>query len=236
MPELFELRIRQMRICAVTELVCILMGLPVIGLLALALTAEVSLGAAAALAVAALICVVCFACCRVFIGKRRVHGTHCEIPVGIGTYEELTAAMSGTAMRENAYIAFMEQNGMKIRVLMQYAPVFNQQAFSKQRKSVNAEANKQFRISSSVSIYEAFKRLRINLVVCGEADDALLAWVNRDAYPLLHRNEAVVNAAVALGTGKLLFPVCVDHLTLLELKRYEAAARLLAEKLRRTHL
>ena len=235
MPELFELRLRQMRICAGIELACILLGILVIGLLVVDLTAEVSLGAAA-LAVAALICVVCFACCRAFISKRRVHGAHYEIPVGIGTYEKLTAIMSGVVMRKNAHIAFMDQNRMIIRVLMQYAPVFRQQEFLKQRKSVNAEANRQFCIPSSVSIYEVFKQMRINLVVCEEANDALLAWVSRNAHPLLHRNEAVVNAAVVLKTGKLIFPVCVDHLSLLELERYEAAARLLTEKLCETHL
>ena len=69
--------------------------------------------------------------------------------------------------------------------------------------------------------------MRINLVVCDSENTEVYNWVNADTAMLLHRVEAIVSAALILDERKLLFPACMQHLTIAELKRYETAALVL---------
>jgi hypothetical protein len=46
---------------------------------------------------------------------------------------------------------------------------------------------------------------------------------------MLRRNEAIVSAAIIMGEKRLLFPACMEDLSIINLKRYEMAAVVLME-------
>ena len=99
----------------------------------------------------------------------------------------------------------------------------------KQRKRINRSVNAQYGVSTKVSIYEAGKRLRINLIVCDTDSEELHAWCGSKVSYLFDRTESVLSAVIIMDERKLVFPACAGELSVAQVQCYESAAMLLAD-------
>lgn len=231
MPPLFYERVRKMRICASIQLVSII---------ALLVTAGVLVECVFTKAQFAVVCILLFILCVLILAvvlcngyiKRQPCGLKIyDIPIGTGDVESVAEALSASPIGEGAYVSFCKKRNISVRVLIQSAAGFDRKVFSDQRKRLNRKINKANQISTEVPLHEALSSLRINLVVCDRRNAELIAWVGNNTERMLQRNEAVISAAVITEEKKLLFPACINNLTIAELNRYEAAGTLLYEGL-----
>lgn len=128
---------------------------------------------------------------------------------------------------EDTYVILRNEGKYKVRILIQFAPKFDSNFLTKQRKTANRIINKRYNIQSNLPLHDALKMLRINVVVCDEISDNARKWVERNTELLLSRSESIVNAAAFANQGTILFPDCPSGLTYNEILKYELAARTL---------
>lgn len=159
--------------------------------------------------------------------KKQGPGEIYKIKISCTDRESLITSSNSIPICENANVIMLSKDKYKIRILLQFISIFDANILGKQRKVANRMINKQYRISSDLPMHDALKMLRINLVVCDEVSDSTYRWVERDTAHLLSRNESIVNAAIILNQGILLFPDCLPGPTYIEIKKYELAATIL---------
>lgn len=156
--------------------------------------------------------------------------TH-QIPILCTKKDSLITSLNAGQILDDAYIVFQNINTFKLRMLIQFIPQFDKDILAIQRKKANRKINMQCHVKSNQPFHDALKMLRINLVVCEDLSDPVLRWVEHDTANLLSRNESIIQAAVILKQGVLLFPDCPHGLTYIEIKKYELAAKLLCSLL-----
>lgn len=228
MPSLFHDRIRKMRICAFVQLGCFILAIISGGIFIECLFYNVELSVFLCLGSVVCICVLVILFCSRYLKKDTDKLVQYEIPTWASDLEEVAQALSAGQMDSNSYVSFQKRGRISVRILVQYNPEFDKKEASRNRKRVNKVINTKFGVSSRVSMYDALSSIRINMAVCNRRNDDLISWVNTNTGMLLHRNEAILSAAVILDENKLIFPACMENLTIAELNRYEAACLVLA--------
>lgn len=231
MPSLLFERVKKMRICAVIQTVCLILAMMSIciflGCLFYHATLVTSLSFGAVGCVSSLIILLCNRYLKADKSKLEQY----EIPIHTADMASIAAVLIAEKFDNDAYVSFRKQGRISVRILAQYHPEFIKKEVSAKRKRANKRINARFDVSSQVPMYEALSSLRVNLVVCDQRNDDTIAWVNSNTAMLLQRNEAIVSAAVILGEKKLLFPACMENLSIGNVNRYEAAAAVLIASL-----
>ena len=92
---------------------------------------------------------------------------------------------------EDAYVILRNEGKYKVRILMQFAPEFDSNSLTKQRKTANRIINKKYNIQSNLPLHDALKMLRINLVVCDEMSEDACKWVGSNTELLLSEYSAL---------------------------------------------
>lgn len=154
-----------------------------------------------------------------------------QIQISYANKESLITSFNANQIMDDAYIVFQKKDNLRLRLLLQFIPRFDKEVLAKQRKNANKMINKQYNIKGNLPLYDALKMLRINLVICEEMSDSVLHWVERDTAKLMGRNESIINAAVVIKQGMLLFPDCPHGATYIEIRKYELAAKTLCSSL-----
>ena len=152
-----------------------------------------------------------------------------EIPIVASDLEAVVLALNAEKIDDDHYVSFRKKDGIMVRILAQYGSAFTKRESTAKRKRANKVINARYGISSKASLYDALSSLRINLVICNRRNDELLSWLNANTTMMLRRNEAIVSAAIIMGEQRLLFPACMEDLSIINLKRYEMAAVVLME-------
>ena len=228
MPSLFYERVRKMRICAYVQLVCIIFAMMSGGIFIASLFYNAELSVCLGFGSVGCICVLLILFSSRYLKKDTRNLLQYEIPMWATNVEEVASALSAGRIDNDSYVSFRKKGRISVRILVQFDSEFISKEVSRKRKRVNKIINSKFGVSSQVSMYDALSSIRVNLVVCNRRNDELISWVNANTRMLLHRNEAIVSAAVILGENKLIFPACIENLSIAEVSRYEAAGLILA--------
>lgn len=233
MPALLSTRIKLMRRCAVFQLAAVILLAISFGVLIQVLIEQVATygiillsGGAMGLSIVVLLFV------YFFLKRRSGVFTPYRIPISVPDKNAAFQMLYATPIDQNAYLFLGSRGSIKVRLLALYQPSFSASSFSKQRKQINANINQQYHIPQQEPYFDAVSRLRINLVVCDNSNDELEKWVSKNPVHLLSRNESIVSAAILIKEQTLLLPAFLsENLYWKEIKKYEAAATLLVERL-----
>lgn len=224
MPSGLIKKIRTMKICAVIELICVIAII-----MTLALGVEVILVGGSIQVGMVLLCIsacsgVVIACLSKYINGMATHAKNYVIQLNNISLRSVIDAFAASEIGNEGHIAFQAIKGIHYRILIQHIFQFNSSVLAQQRKRLNRIINAKYQIKSTVSMFEAFSSLRINVIVCETSSPALHEYIGQNASNLLSRNESVVQVAVALDEQVMIFPDCISNLSLNEVRRYEAAA------------
>lgn len=224
MPSRLVKTIRINKLAASIELVCTM-----IILLSLGLVVETLLGGGS-IQVIIVLCSVCaiggitIAVLSKKIKSLQKHAETHVIQLNNMSLHSITHAFAASEISNDAYIAFQTIAGISCRILIQYITQFNSSSLAQQRKKANRYVNAKYQVKSTVSMFDALSRLRINVVVCETSSPALHKYISQNATNLLYRNESVVQVAIILDEQVMLFPDCISTLSLTQVRRYQIAA------------
>ena len=224
MPSSLIQKIRIMKSFAVINLICI-----IISIITLALGAETILVGGSVPVGMILLCVSMGNGILIFILSKYLKSMQARaktyvIPLNNMSMHTITHAFSASEIDNKGYISFQTIDKIHCRILIQHISQFNSTALIQQRKQLNRAINTNYHINSAVSMFEAFSRLRINVIVCETSSPDLHKYISQSANNLLSRNEAVVQVAIVLDEQAMLFPDCISVLTINQVKRYQTAA------------
>lgn len=118
---------------------------------------------------------------------------------------------------------YKDQN---IRLLVQFEELFVSDTVSQKRTSANKKVNKMFGYKQKVSVYEAARSLRINLVSCKKDNKELINWVAK-TNQTLHRSESIINIAFIEESNQLVIPFLYGQFDISEIKRFAVAVEYL---------
>ena len=233
MPELFQYRIKIMRIHQIIQLISLIIAMFSCGLLLQCMfEGRILPSAAIILGIMALCSISSLIWSHKYI--KRVSGQFpCyHIPVDVDSIDMVVERFSGNEVIPDSYVSFSGFQNIKIRTLITYCPSFSETATKKQRKKANNKVNSLFPTPSSEPYHKAIARQRINLVVCNSCNDELLMWINRMPEHLMHRNESILSAAIVLDEKTLLLPAIFSGgLDLKQINKYEYSCNMLFNSL-----
>lgn len=231
MPTRYYRRIDTMKKLAYTEIICTIV-LVMSGILLIeVLVAKTNAWAMASLLSIFLVCV-CVLIGTVQYGNSVSKQAEIyQISISGTDWNHIVNVFGGVDILPNTCVSFSTTHGFSARTLIQYCDCFNRQELANQRSKANQLINKRYGVDSSVSLFEAKTKFRINLVVCQKNSPELLAWVKHDVNKLLSRNESIVQMAIALDDNLLLVPDFTNPLMLHELNRYVVATQMVCDRL-----
>lgn len=119
--------------------------------------------------------------------------------------------------------------GLKIRFLLWGCENFDKKEFDRVRETANREFNRKSGVSGRLSIAEAGRRIRVNIVVTKQENEALMQLLSHNAARYLSRAEGVVT--VCVNGDKLLVPPVAGNPGYPELMRFKKAIDYLVSSL-----
>jgi len=226
--ELFEKEIKKRKREANIATTAFLLTMVLAGLFLMALASPLSWMWKAAFGAAP---VVLFVFLRLWERRRdRNYDTPWSFSVRHGSAEEIAGWFSAEEILPDGYFAFRGNRDISCRLMICRMDSFDSKKASGMRKKVNKIINARFHVRAEVSSWDAHKMLRTNLLVLPERTDEVMKWVNRTKVTLT-RAECVVNAAYIQKESCLYIAKPGYGFTLSELRRYEAAVRILMDTL-----
>lgn len=230
MPTKFKQRVRVMRISAYSDLICLIAAMFVI-----VLSAEILIwqGLSVYLIPCAIVMVACVISAYLFhrhMKKLAADKDPYRVSLPEMTKDMIIARMGATEVVTNGYAATQRWDKYSLRIALQFTDRFDREHISQQRKQLNSKYNRSYGVKRAVSMFDALKMIRINLIVCEEENDELVKYL-RTAQQTVFRNEIIVPAAVILGEQVLLYPNCVAGLMVNQVNRYAAVAEYLIQNL-----
>jgi len=153
------------------------------------------------------------------------------IPLNAMRLEDIVRILSGKKLDDDSYVSFLMSGGVTVRLYIQSMPHFIPADLVKKKKRANLLINRIYQVKTEAPLFEIASSLRITLLVCEDKNDELVRWIARDTGRLLSRAESIVNAAVVLSDGTLLFPACPFGVSPNEVKRYLVGIELLVQQL-----
>lgn len=231
MPSSLVQRIRTMKIFAVIELTC-----TIIGLIALVLGAEVILVGSGIQVGIVLLCISVCSISAIMCLSRHIKCMETNVNAHViqlnnMSLQSIIDAFGASVIGNKGYVAFQSIEKIDCRILIQHITHFDNSALVRQRKQLNRAINTVYQVKAKVSMYEAFSSLRINVIVCEKASPAVYKHLGQNAAKLLSRNESVVQIAIVLDEQVLLFPDCISALSLSQVRRYQIAAHCVCDAL-----
>lgn len=228
MLELFEEELKRRKREATLSTFELILLAVLVGVFFMALTSPVSIGLKTGLGMTA---VVLFLGMHFWEKKReKDYETPWTFPARKGSPEEIAGWFSAEEIVPEVFFAFRGRLGISCRLLICVMDRFDSKMASHLRKKANKKINARYGVKAETSSWEAHRLLRTNLIVVPESSGEVVQWVNRTKITLT-RAECVVNAAYIGKDGCLLVARPGYGFTLSELKRYEAAVRILLETL-----
>lgn len=125
---------------------------------------------------------------------------------------------------ESAYFCILNRT-YRNRVLLVNMPGFDKSVFDSRKKRINKSINREFRISQWVSMENAHKMMRTNIVVANEMNDSLYDFISNNAETLLRRVEGVINFAIVGNC--LIVPPFFGDAEIFEISRYQKSIKLI---------
>lgn len=227
MPSEFYVQLRKMKLCAITELVSCVLLIVFLSVPVSAIMAKHALRFVFISSIPVCLCAGIIAFCTIISRPRkelrpwRVRIRSADIVRSLGVSE----------IQKDAYAAFLSYEKKRVRLLVQYVPIFSKSELANRRKRANRAINARYQVPAEVPRTEIGLMLRINMVVCPEENEEMVTWVQHEAARLLTRNEAIINVAVVENTQELLFPACMGDLFFHQVSKYQVAAELLCSRL-----
>lgn len=233
MPDSFFHRIKMMRIHQTIQLICLIMAMISCGvLIQCMLEGNIVLEVGLFLGIMAVVSISLLIYSRRYLKDRSGNFPFYRIPIAVETVDDIVKLLGAGEVAPNAFFSLFTCKNIKVRLLMLYCPVFSEEMVKKQRRTANKKINSLFSSPANEPYFEAVARHRINLVVCDNCNDELLAWVTRNPEHLMHRNESIMAAAVILQEKMLILPAFVSgDLDFKQLKKYEIACNTLSTQL-----
>ena len=228
MPPVFFERIRKMRICAWIELFCVVFLIFFSGLFFESLLRGAPLWPALLFA---FVCAIGLYISYIYFNKFEKPEPY-RIHISVKDFDSVAQALGAVMLEDDAFVVFREQERISLRILALHCKAFHKKELDVRRRRLNKCINRKYQIRSTGPWDEIGRRARINLVVCDSGNAKLTSWVCACTEMLLRRTEAIIPAALILDEETLLFPAYMQHLHIMELKRYETAALVLTECLK----
>lgn len=152
----------------------------------------------------------------------------CSFGEAVARLEGITSAEDRLSLSEEVRL-FRTKRILTLRVVVYHAASFDKRAYDKARAGINRQANQKWDLSPWVSLSEAAKMMRINLICAEEMNDALRRLLSQNAEHNLRRAEGVIH--VGLVGGQLLLPPLYGACDLADLRRYKSVLRFLEQTL-----
>lgn len=234
MPVQLIKRIQVMRHCAAARLVCVILLIISFGFLIQSIfDSSIRSSVILVFGIIALLCGLVLLSLHCYLKKNSGTFSPYRIPILPHNLDAATAMLYTQKVGDDAYGFVGNCGKIKVRLLALYQSRFAEDQLALRRKKANAVLNKTHCIPREESLFEAISRLRINVVICQEETEELNKWVSKRTSQMLLRNESIVSAAILLNSQELLFPAFLSgDVELKEINKYEAAARILVERLR----
>jgi hypothetical protein len=226
MPEIFYDDTRRMRQHARREFLFILIAVASLILFVAAIVEKLRFLMICLPFIGGLSCLALYLSKRSFL-RHKPTDTYFAIPAPPLSLEALTEALGCEKLTEDAYVLLVENKWLRLRLLLQYTAIFDREFLTKERSHLNKAINQKYHLKETGPLDEIGKRLRINLVVCEQDSPAVVQWVGQNRNHIIHRNEGIIHAAVALDSRVLYLPRIYDELTSNQLDKYCAAAEIL---------
>lgn len=139
-----------------------------------------------------------------------------------GFFEGMTDEKDRIAMSENVRF-YKTDHIFKLRVVVYGAAAFDKKEFERARDRINKKANKELDISQWVSLTEAAKMMRLNIICTDVLNDALCRFLSQNACQNLTRAEGIMNMAIVGDT--ILIPPLYGRCDLADVRRYKGVVR-----------
>ena len=146
--------------------------------------------------------------------------------------KSILTALCANEIKEDVFVSLTNINGYSTRILVQEIKFFDNVALSKERKKTNQFLNRFFNTQQMVPLYSALKMIRINIIVCHRANEALYRYLSKSTENLFFRNEIIIPVVVVLEQRSALFPKISPNVNLNQLSRYLAAVTYIHAKFR----
>lgn len=160
-----------------------------------------------------------------FLSKKKQAIGLCELPIQSNSLQDVVDSLLAKELFDGTYCSFLTQSNVSIRVLLQYASPYDAEKIKKDRHKANSRINKLYHISEKRPFEEVGHSMRLNMLVCKKADDAISKLLLQNVGMLLSRAEIILNMAVILDEHVVLFPECVLGADFSEIHRYCAAVK-----------
>lgn len=225
MPDLFYKRLRRMRIYDYFETIAVLL---ILGCLIIA-TGVISSRTSLAIV---LYLIAIFISAALWLCYRKVtkSGNQQEpyfISLENISKDVIISRVNAKRIDDHSFFCIVSGGRISARTLILYDTVFDAKNMRVLRRNANSHINKICNSPSSVPLYEALTKLRINLVVAEHETDELVVWVNKNANHLMRRTEGIINAAIVLDRQMLIFPALYGAFSKIQLDKYLFSAEVL---------
>lgn len=151
------------------------------------------------------------------------------IPLNVSyNYKELFEKLLSESGEENVFsisdhssFFWLKKRPHSIRITLYGTDSFDKKLYDYEKKRINRIANKKYKFSQFVSLYNAKKYLRINLIVAENMNESLKNFISREASETLGRVEGIINLLILKDT--LVIPPIAPTYYEYQVKRYSYA-------------
>lgn len=137
-------------------------------------------------------------------------------------FETITQAEDRLAIAEDVRL-YRAQLGFKLRVVVFRTAAFDKKTFDDAKGRINKRANKEWNVSQWVSLEEAAKMMRLNIICADEMNTELHSFLSQNAEHNLSRAEGILNMAIV--GNRIVIPPLYGSCYLAEIRRYEGVIR-----------
>ena len=141
-------------------------------------------------------------------------------------FEGITVAGDQIATPENVRF-YRTDHILKLRVVVYGTAAFDRKEFESAKDRINKKANKALDISQWVSLAEAAKMMRLNIICVDVMNDELRRFLSQNACRNLTRAEGIMN--IAIVGDKILIPPLYGQCDPAEIRRYTGVVRFIEE-------
>ena len=136
----------------------------------------------------------------------------------------------------NKYFDYSEKSAFfklkkkyNVRVLLYSTEDFNKKEYDEEKQRINRKANKLYNINQWVTIHNARKQMRVNLIHTEYINDTLFNYLSGDAEIWLTRAEGIIN--IVVSDDKLILPPLRPTISIYAIDRYKDMVKMLLEML-----
>lgn len=148
----------------------------------------------------------------------------------IAFFEEITAVQDQLSTSEDVRF-FMTDHIFKLRAIVYQTTDFSKKAFDAAKDRINQRANKALNISPWVSLSEARKMMRSNIVCTDALNDELRRLLSQNALRNLTRAEGII--LIAIVGSQVMIPPLYGDCDLSDIRRYKSVIRFIQQALSR---